>query len=148
MTEMAEMRGMLRRMKGLSFLGMRQEIIDWRRNAEAGGYTVADSWALSSVNKRRVCGDMESIIKFFEENPDWRDVTYVDDLKTRLKRVEEDNEVSEFCLETLLDVKEAMPHKKVEQRRTEWERVERLVRDLIRDAKAGMTNGHRVKMKP
>ena len=69
MTEMTEMRGILRRMNELSFLGMRQEIIDWRRNVEAAGYTVADSWALSSGDKRRVCGDILVIIKFFEENP-------------------------------------------------------------------------------
>ena len=139
---------MLRQMKGLSFLGMRQEIIDWRRNAEAAGYTVTDSWALSSRNKRRVRGDMEAIIKFFEENPGWRDVTHVDDLKSSLKFVEQDSAVSEFCLETLLDVKEVMPRKKVEGRRAEWERVERLILDLIRDAKAGMTNGHRVPLRP
>ena len=145
---MTEMRGMLRRMNGLSFLGMRQEIIDWRRNAESGGYTVADSWALSGGNKRRVCGDMQVIIKFFEENPGWRDGTHVDDLKSSLKYVEQDNEVGEFCLETLLDVKDAMPRKKVEGRRAEWERVERLILNLIRDAKAGMTDGHRVPLRP
>jgi hypothetical protein len=115
---------------------------------EQGGYILQDSWKLSSdVVVRRVCGDIESIITFFEHNPDLRDVNILQDLRTMLEHVKANHELSELSLETLQVVLSEMDRKKDPLRRGEWETVNTMVRGLIRDIKSGMASGYRVPMR-
>ena len=117
---------------------MKQEIVDWWKNQEAAGCTLAECWHLHGLGGK-VCGDIQRMIAFFEHDPDWWETILLKDLKKMLTRVKEENTLTHFSLETLLDTLVALQRKKDANRRAEWEVVERLVRDLICDTKTALT---------
>ena len=147
MPAMAEMRALLGRMKALRpSLGMRQEIVDLWRQAEASGYTLAHAWALTGDDPRRVCVGLQQMIDFLVQvNPSWHDDAVVNHLRTSLQNVEAHNEVDQYCLEALYEVLENLSVKKDPVRQEEWETVNSLARGLIAETKAGMCGGYRVR---
>ena len=110
MTSTAQMRALLGRMKALRpSLGMRQEIVDMCRQAEASGYALARAWALTGDDPRRVCVGLQQVIDFIVQvNVSWRDDVVVNHLRTALQNVEAHNEVDQYCLEALYEVLETL----------------------------------------
>ena len=163
---MAEMRALLGRLEALQcegigvraeteryFLGIPDEDAapglfvsrnGLRGPPEQGGYVLRDSRKLSDGEESRVCGDIESIITFFEHEPGWRDVTTLKDLRRMLTWVRAEHQLTELSLETLAAVLDEMGRKKDPARRGEWETVNGKVRELIRKIKEAMASGYRV----
>ena len=145
MESTAQMRALLGRMKALRpSLGMRQEIVDLWRQAEVSGYNLAYAWALSEADLRRVCGGLQRMIDFFVVNPTWLDETLPTHLRTTLQNVQAHHQVNDYSLETLMEVRDAMPGKRDPVRRDEWVAVESLARGLIAETKAGLCGGYLV----